>query len=265
MIGIENHRYPISKASVKVKNKLYLKNYYDLEKFKKNQFDLIIAFNSIYMQNLGDIIKTLTGISRISKYSYISLASFEKKIDRDKFFDWTLLGTTILKKDDWKNYLSKLILEGIIISLRLKLGLKMQIKVSEYISICFQRKVLNIFRITGGGAMHLNDSFGKNKNLKFVFFHHEQAASMAAESYFRVNSLPCILHTTSGPGGTNAITGVTGAWIDSIPMFVISGQVPTQDMINNTKTIQIGLQEINIIDIVRPTTKYSHVLKIPKR
>ena len=54
--------------------------------------------------------------------------------------------------------------------------------------------------------MHLNDSFGKNKNLKFVFFHHEQAASMAAESYFRVNSLPCILHTTSGPGGTNAIT-----------------------------------------------------------
>ena len=142
----------------------------------------------------------------------------------------------------------------------------MQIKVSEYISNFFFSKkgFKHIFGITGGGAMHLNDSFGKNKNLKFVFFHHEQAASMAAESYFRVNSLPCILHTTSGPGGTNAITGVTGAWIDSIPMFVISGQVPTQDMINNTKTRQIGVQEINIIDIVRPITKYSHVLKNPE-
>ena len=111
-IGIENHRYPISKASVKVKNKLYLKNYYDLEKFKRNQFDLIIAFNSIYMQNLGDIIKTLTGISRISKYSYISLASFEKKIDRDKFFDWTLLDTTNLKTDDWKSLFKQINFRG---------------------------------------------------------------------------------------------------------------------------------------------------------
>ena len=111
-IGIENHRYPISKASVKVKNKLYLKNYYDLEKFKRNQFDLIIAFNSIYMQNLGDIIKTLTGISRISKHSYISLASFEKKIDRDKFFDWTLLDTTNLKTDDWKSLFKQINFRG---------------------------------------------------------------------------------------------------------------------------------------------------------
>ena len=73
---------------------------------------MIIAFNSIYMQNLGDIIKTLTGISRISKYSYISLASFEKKIDRDKFFDWTLLGTTILKKDDWKKLFKQINFRG---------------------------------------------------------------------------------------------------------------------------------------------------------
>ncbi len=102
VIGIENHRYPIIKASVKVKNKIYLKNYYDLEKFKKNQFDLIIAFNSIYMQNLGDIIKTLKEISRTSKKSYISIASYENKADRDKFLDWTLLGTTILKKDEWR-------------------------------------------------------------------------------------------------------------------------------------------------------------------
>ncbi len=117
--------------------------------------------------------------------------------------------------------------------------------------------------MTGGGAMHLNDSFGKNKKTKFIFFHHEQSASMAAEAYYRVHNLPCLLHTTSGPGATNAITGVTGAWIDSIPMFVISGQVPKKDMINKSKTRQIGVQEINITDIVKPITKYSKVLIEP--
>ena len=87
---------------------------------------------------------------------------------------------------------------------------------------------------------------------------------MAAEAYFRIHNIPCLLHTTSGPGATNAITGVTGAWIDSIPMFVISGQVPKKDMINKSKTRQIGVQEINITDIVKPITKYSKVLIEPQ-
>ena len=140
----------------------------------------------------------------------------------------------------------------------------MKIKITDYIKNFFERKNFSyVFGVTGGGAMHLNDSLAKSKKLKFVFFHHEQSASMAAESYFRLNSKPCILHTTSGPGATNAITGVTGAWIDSIPLFVISGQVPTVDMINDTKTRQIGVQEINIIDIVKPITKYSKVITDP--
>jgi len=100
--GIENHEYPLKKANKKIKKKLYFKDYYNLKNYKKREFDLVIAFNSIYMQNLGDTIKTISEIKRISKKSYISLASYEKKKDRDKFLDWTLLGTTILKKSEWK-------------------------------------------------------------------------------------------------------------------------------------------------------------------
>ena len=100
--GLENHSYPLQKTIFKNKKNLFLLPYHDLGKFKKNYFDFVIAFNSIYMQNLGDTIKTLEEISRISKSSYVSLASYEKKIDRDKFLDWTLLGTSILKKTEWR-------------------------------------------------------------------------------------------------------------------------------------------------------------------
>lgn len=141
----------------------------------------------------------------------------------------------------------------------------MNVKVSDYIvKFLEKKKFSHVFGITGGGAMHLNNSFGNSSKMKFIFFHHEQSASMAAESYFRASNKPCLLHTTSGPGATNAITGVTGAWIDSIPMFIISGQVPTKDMINKTKTRQIGVQEINIIDLVKPITKYSKVVNEPE-
>jgi len=99
--GLENHTYPLKKTIFKPRKNLFYSNYYDLKKFKKNQFDLVIGFNSIYMQNLGDTIKTLKEIERVAKHSYVSLASYNKKIDRDKFLDWTLLGTTILKESDW--------------------------------------------------------------------------------------------------------------------------------------------------------------------
>ena len=141
----------------------------------------------------------------------------------------------------------------------------MKIKISDYIAAFLVKKNMhNIFGVTGGGAMHLNNSFAKSKKLKFIFFHHEQAASMAAESFYRKKQSPCVLHTTSGPGGVNAITGVTGAWIDSLPMFVISGQVQKVDMINKTRTRQIGVQEINIIDLVKPITKFAESIKDPE-
>ena len=102
LYGIENHKYPLTKIKKSFKKKIYNLPYYELKAFKNKEFDLVIAFNSIYMQNLGDIIKTLKEIKRVSSHSYISLASYTNRADREKFLDWTLLGTTILKKKEWK-------------------------------------------------------------------------------------------------------------------------------------------------------------------
>ena len=137
----------------------------------------------------------------------------------------------------------------------------MNIKISDYIIKFLKKNVFPMFlELQEEEQCTLTNFFGKSKKINFVFFHHEQSASMAADSFFRVSNKPCLLHTTSGPGATNAITGVTGAWIDSIPMFVISGQVPRKDMINKSQTRQIGVQEINIIDLVKKITKYSKVI-----
>lgn len=135
-------------------------------------------------------------------------------------------------------------------------------KFSDYlIDFLAEKGIKHAFGVTGGGAMHLNDSIGRSKKINFIFTHHEQSASMAAESYYREVNKPCMLSFTSGPGGTNGLTGVTGAWIDSIPMFVVSGQVQTHHTIRKTKTRQIGVQEINIVDIVNKVTKKSLLLK----
>ena len=98
--GIENHIYPIKKAHPKIKKFLKLSQYHELD-YKKNYFDFVFAFNSIYSQNLGDIIKTLNEINRVSKKSYVVLASCNNASERNKFYAWTLLGTTILEKKEW--------------------------------------------------------------------------------------------------------------------------------------------------------------------
>ena len=142
----------------------------------------------------------------------------------------------------------------------------MKKKVSDIIVDFLDKKgISQVFGVTGGGAMHLNDSFSKNKNIKFTYMHHEQAAAMAADAYFREKLKPAIVHTTSGPGGTNAITGVVGAWIDSIPTMIISGQVPSVQQINNTKTRQIGVQEADIIKMIKSSTKYAQTLTDPNK
>lgn len=139
-------------------------------------------------------------------------------------------------------------------------------KLSDYLVKFFEKnKFKYAFGVTGGGAMHLNDSFGKSKKIKFIMHHHEQAASMAAEGYSRISNKIGLCHVTTGPGGTNAITGVVGAWIDSIPMIIVSGQVAKKDMINNLEIRQRGVQEINITDIINPIVKYSVVLKDEKK
>jgi len=117
-----------------------------------------------------------------------------------------------------------------------------------------------VFLVAGGGSMHLVDAIGRNRHLMYVCNHHEQACAMAAEGYARVSNKIGVACVTSGPGGTNAITGVLGAWLDSIPILVISGQVKFETTIASEPRLrlrQMGDQEINIVDVVRPITKYA--------
>ena len=108
--GIENHPYPLRKA-VKCKSKLIQSQYYNLP-FKNKYFDFVIAFNSLYMQNLGDVIKSLKEIQRISRKSYVVLASGENDKERNKFYKWTLIGTSILLKKEWKILFKKIKFNG---------------------------------------------------------------------------------------------------------------------------------------------------------
>lgn len=140
----------------------------------------------------------------------------------------------------------------------------MLVKLSDYIfSFIAELGVKEVFAVSGGGAMHLVDSLGMNKDLNYIATHHEQAAAMAAEGYARISGKPGVALVTSGPGGTNTITGVCGAWIDSIPTIFISGQVTSDTLIGNTGLRQFGIQEINIVDLVRPITKYAVTVTDP--
>jgi len=136
-------------------------------------------------------------------------------------------------------------------------------RVADYIAqfiAAHEQTAKTIFMVSGGGNMHLIDALGKNEGLEYVCNHHEQACAMAAEGYARVSNRIGIAYVTTGPGGTNAITGVMGAWLDSIPMMIISGQVKFETTIASQPELrlrQLGDQEINIIDIVRPITKYA--------
>lgn len=120
--------------------------------------------------------------------------------------------------------------------------------------------VRKVFLVTGGGAMFLNDALGREPRLEYVCNLHEQACAMAAEGYARITNSPGVVSVTTGPGGTNAITGVMGAWVDSIPMLIISGQVKTSTTIGSCPELELrslGDQEINIVDLVRPITKFA--------
>lgn len=135
------------------------------------------------------------------------------------------------------------------------------IKVSDYI---FQRLkehgITQAFMVAGGGAMHLNDSLGRS-GINYTCCHHEQACAIAAEGYARASGKPAVVVVTSGPGGTNALTGVLGQWLDSVPCIYLSGQVRRTTMGAGKNGLrQLGDQEINIIDVVRPITKTASVI-----
>ena len=138
------------------------------------------------------------------------------------------------------------------------------IKVSDYVIKRLEETgAKHMFMLPGGGAMHLNDSLGKSKKIKFVCCQHEQGAAIAAEAYARVNNNIGLLMVTTGPGGTNALTGVAGAFLESTPVFAVSGQVKRLDMINGQGIRQQGMQELDIVSVVKPITKYAAVVDDP--
>lgn len=114
-----------------------------------------------------------------------------------------------------------------------------------------------IFGVTGGSVVHLFDSADRHKKMQTVFCHHEQAAALAAASYARIKNAPGVCIITTGPGGTNAITGLCGAWLDSVPCIFISGQARLEHTTRNKPVRQVGGQQIDIVSFVAPMTKYS--------
>jgi ubiquinone/menaquinone biosynthesis C-methylase UbiE len=98
--GIEDHKYPITKAEKEIKKDIIYKNYYDIP-FKKNYFDFVIGFSSIYKYNFIDTVRTIQEISRVSKKSFFTVASYSNKKEKEIFDKWTLLGTTVLHKNEW--------------------------------------------------------------------------------------------------------------------------------------------------------------------
>ena len=142
------------------------------------------------------------------------------------------------------------------------------IKLSDFIfkHLVERHRIRHCFMVTGGGAMHLNDSIGHTEGLTYICNHHEQASAIAQEGYFRASGRMCVTNVTTGPGGTNAVTGVLGQWLDSIPALYISGQIKRETMAGtypNLPLRQLGDQEADIVSIVKPITKYAKTITNP--
>lgn len=141
-----------------------------------------------------------------------------------------------------------------------------KIKVSDYIASRLKNiyDIKNVFMVSGGGAMHLNDSFGKY--IPYICNHNEQACAIAAEGYAKASSKLAVVNVTTGPGGVNCLNGVFGQWTDSVPVLYISGQVKRATTLASCPDLnlrQLGDQEADIISVVKPLTKYAVMVKNP--
>lgn len=138
-------------------------------------------------------------------------------------------------------------------------------KLSDYVLEFVSRLgVKEVFLLPGGGCMHLVDSLGRNDHLNPVCCLHEQAAAIAADAYGQYTNNIGVVLVTTGPGGTNAITGIAGSWIDSVPVMIISGQAKRNDMMTGRGVRQMGIQEVDIVSIVKPITKYAVTVMDPE-
>jgi acetolactate synthase I/II/III large subunit len=143
-------------------------------------------------------------------------------------------------------------------------------KLSDYvIQFISNLGVRHVFLVAGAGAMHLNDSLARCRDIEFVCNLHEQASAIAAECYAKATNHLGVAMLTTGPGGTNAITGLAGAWLDSTPCLFLSGQVKRPDRMYTPEGAplgvrQLGMQEVDIVSIVRPLTKYAVTVTDPQ-
>ena len=140
-------------------------------------------------------------------------------------------------------------------------------RVADYIATRLADAGLSeVFMVTGGAAMHLNDAFGREERLNVRPMHHEQTCAMAAEAYARISKKPAIVNVTAGPGGINALNGVFGAYVDSIPMLVVSGQAKRETIVSSysdPELRQLGDQEVDIVAMARKITKHSVLITDP--
>ena len=137
-------------------------------------------------------------------------------------------------------------------------------KLSDYVmEFVASQGVRHIFMLTGGGCMHLTDSLGRNPNIDYVCCLHEQACAFAAEAYAEYTNQLGVALVTTGPGGTNAVTGVADAWLESASCLFISGQAKRADLIGSSGVRSMGAQEIDIVSIVRPIVKYAKTILDP--
>ena len=137
-------------------------------------------------------------------------------------------------------------------------------RLADYvINFLEKKKIKTVFTVSGGGSIFLCDALHKSKKVNYVSCHHEQAVSFAAESYSRINNKPGAAIITTGPGGTNCTTGVACCWIDSVPTIFISGQVYLNQTIGNSGLRQVGVQEFDIVSMVKSSTKYAVIVKDP--
>ena len=148
----------------------------------------------------------------------------------------------------------------------------MKQRLADYVAdFLVEHRVKDCFSVVGGGAMHLNDALGHKEGLTVTYNHHEQACAIAAEAYARLDNKIAAVCVTTGPGGTNALTGVVGGWLDSIPMFIISGQVRYDTtaryalQYTGTPLRSMGDQEYDIVKSVEPMTKYATMIENPKQ
>jgi acetolactate synthase-1/2/3 large subunit len=220
--------------------------------YPKSDIEEFIFFNQKLLMVNGYL--NLLQVEDLNK-AYVFLIKHNNKEDKN-------IGLSLKMEDAIKGFKNPKYINShfLVISRR-----SMSVKLSDYMFDFLEKKgIKDIFAISGGGAMHLIDSIGKNDKLNYISAHHEQAAAMAAEGYSRVKKLPGICVVTSGPGGTNTSTGVIGAWIDSIPMIVISGQVTSDTLSQGTNLRQFGIQECNNTKYAKEYTKYAITVTDPK-